>query len=52
MDHLPRAEAAGMAGSSTKPSIFISYAHEGEPETPSGDSVEWLSFVTGYLSPR
>jgi hypothetical protein len=40
-----------MAGSSTKPSIFISYAHEDEPETPSGDSVKWLSFVTGYLEP-
>ena len=33
MNHLPRAEAAGMAGSSTKPSIFFSYAHEDEPET-------------------
>ena len=40
-----------MAGSSTKPSIFISYAHEDEPETPSGNSVKWLSFVTGYLEP-
>jgi TIR domain len=40
-----------MAGSSTKPSIFISYAHEDEPEKPSGDSVKWLSFVTGYLEP-
>ncbi len=40
-----------MAGSSTKPSIFISYAHEDEPETLSGNSVKWLTFVTGYLEP-
>src|SRR5271166_5700946 len=51
MNHLPRAEAAGMTGSSTKPSIFISYAHEDEPETATGDSVKWLSFVTLYLLP-
>jgi len=40
-----------MPGSSTKPSIFISYAHEDEPETVVGDAVKWLSFVTGYLEP-
>jgi NB-ARC domain/TIR domain len=40
-----------MAGSSTKPSIFISYAHEDEPEAVVGDAMKWLSFVTGYLEP-
>jgi tetratricopeptide (TPR) repeat protein len=49
MGHLPRAEAAGMAGSSTKPSIFISYAHEDEPESVAGDAVKWLSFVAGFF---
>jgi hypothetical protein len=34
-----------------KPSIFISYAHEDEPETIVGDGVKWLTFVTGYLEP-
>lgn len=34
-----------------KPSIFISYAHEDEPEAAVGDAVKWLSFVTHYLEP-
>jgi hypothetical protein len=39
------------AGARMKPSIFISYAHEDEPETAVGDEVKWLSFVAGYLDP-
>jgi hypothetical protein len=35
----------------TKPLIVISYAHENEPEKPTGGEVKWLSFVTGYLRP-
>ena len=38
-----------MAGS--RPSIFISYAHEDEPGTAAPDAVQWLSFVYGYLQP-
>ena len=33
-----------------KPAIFISYAHEDEPENSEGE-VKWLSFVTGHLGP-
>ena len=40
-----------MLGFSTKPSIFISYAHEDELETIVGEAVKWLSFVTRYLEP-
>ena len=32
-----------------KPIIFISYAHEDEPEKPAKGEIKWLSFVTGYL---
>jgi pSer/pThr/pTyr-binding forkhead associated (FHA) protein len=34
----------------TKPVIFISYAHEDEPQRPA-DGFQWLSFVTGFLKP-
>jgi hypothetical protein len=34
-----------------KPRIFISYAHADEPESPHGDEIKWLTFVTGYLRP-
>ena len=40
-----------MSSSSTKPIIFISYAHADEPEHPAEGEVKWLSFVTGYLRP-
>jgi TIR domain len=35
----------------TKPVIFISYAHADEPEKPREGEVQWLSFVTGHLRP-
>ena len=35
----------------TKPVIFISYAHLDEPEKPRDGEVQWLSFVTGFLEP-
>jgi hypothetical protein len=35
----------------TKPVIFISYAHLDEPEKPRDGEVQWLSFVTGFLKP-
>ena len=35
----------------TKPVIFISYAHLDEPEKPRDGDVQWLSFVTGFLKP-
>src|SRR5208282_3493603 len=31
--------------------IFISYAHDDEPETPRGEEVRWLSFVMKFLRP-
>jgi hypothetical protein len=34
-----------------KPIIFISYAHEDEPEKPAEGDIKWLSFVTGFLRP-
>jgi len=34
---------------STKPTIFISYAHEDEPESPAEGELRWLSFVERYL---
>ena len=37
--------------SSTKPVIFISYAHADEPDHPREDEVQWLSFVRRYLQP-
>src|SRR5829696_3157558 len=35
----------------SKPTIFISYSHEDEPEKPSEGEVRWLSFVHRYLKP-
>jgi hypothetical protein len=37
--------------SSTKPIIFISYAHADEPEQPRGEEIAWLSFVMRLLRP-
>jgi hypothetical protein len=34
-----------MSDASTKPVIFISYAHADEPEKPADGEVKWLSFV-------
>jgi len=31
--------------------IFISYAHEDEPETPASGKIQWLTFVLGFLWP-
>ena len=36
---------------STKPVIFISYAHADEPEKPADGETQWLSFVLRYLQP-
>jgi hypothetical protein len=36
---------------STKPVIFISYAHADEPEKPADGEVKWLTFVQRYLKP-
>jgi tetratricopeptide (TPR) repeat protein len=36
---------------STKPVIFISYAHADEPEEPAEGEVRWLTFVRRYLQP-
>jgi hypothetical protein len=36
---------------STKPIIFISYAHADEPEKPAEGEVQWLTFVRRYLQP-
>src|SRR5262252_3732063 len=33
----------------TKPVIFISYAHADEPERPRDGEVQWLTFVRTYL---
>jgi hypothetical protein len=40
-----------MSSDSTKPLVFISYAHLDEPEKPRGEAVQWLSFVMGFLKP-
>jgi hypothetical protein len=40
-----------MSDASTKPVIFISYAHADEPEKPVEGEVKWLSFVREYLQP-
>jgi len=40
-----------MPDTSTKPVIFISYAHADEPEHPRDGEVRWLSFVQRFLQP-
>src|SRR5215470_4442183 len=40
-----------MTDVSTKPIIFISYAHADEPEKPAEGEIKWLSFVQRYLQP-
>jgi hypothetical protein len=40
-----------MSTTSTKPVIFISYAHADEPERPRDGEVKWLSFVQRFLQP-
>ena len=40
-----------MSSDSTKPIIFISYAHLDEPEKPRGEEVQWLTFVMKFLRP-
>ena len=40
-----------MPSDSIKPIIFISYAHLDEPEKPSGEEIQWLSFVMKFLRP-
>ena len=40
-----------MSSSSTKPIIFISYAHADEPEKPRGEEIQWLSLVMRFLRP-
>ena len=40
-----------MPNASTKPVIFISYAHADEPDKPAEGEVQWLSFVRRYLQP-
>jgi hypothetical protein len=40
-----------MPTASTRPNIFISYAHSDEPEKPAEGEVQWLSFVRRYLHP-
>jgi hypothetical protein len=40
-----------MSDASTKPLIFISYAHADEPEKPADGQVQWLSFVRTFLQP-
>jgi hypothetical protein len=40
-----------MSDVSTKPVIFISYAHADEPETPADGEVQWLTFVMRFLQP-
>ena len=40
-----------MTSVSTKPTIFISYAHADEPEKPRGEEIQWLSFVMEFLRP-
>lgn len=38
-----------MVSTSTKPSIFISYAHADEPEAPADGEFRWLSYVRSFL---
>ena len=38
-----------MSPASTKPVIFISYAHADEPDKPAEGEVRWLSFVRRYF---
>jgi tetratricopeptide (TPR) repeat protein len=40
-----------MSDASTRPVIFISYAHADEPEKPGDGEVQWLSFVRTFLQP-
>ena len=40
-----------MSSESTKPLIFISYAHLAEPDNPAPGEVRWLSFVMEFLRP-
>ena len=40
-----------MSDASTRPVIFISYAHADEPEKPAEGEVRWLSFVMRFLRP-
>jgi hypothetical protein len=40
-----------MSSDSTKPLVFISYAHLDEPENPAPGEVRWLSFVMDFLRP-
>ena len=40
-----------MSSDSTKPLIFISYAHLDEPDNPAPGEVRWLSFVMDFLRP-
>ena len=40
-----------MSDASTKPIIFISYAHADEPDKPTDGEVQWLSFVQSFLQP-
>ena len=41
----------GVALMSTKPIIFIGYAHADEPAKPVDGEVQWLTFVPRYLQP-
>src|SRR4051812_33804245 len=36
---------------SSKPVIFISYAHADEPDKPAEGEIQWLSLVRRYLQP-
>jgi hypothetical protein len=40
-----------MSMQTTKPVIFVSYAHADEPENPRGEEIQWLSFVMKFLRP-
>jgi len=40
-----------MPSDSTKPLVFISYAHLDEPDPPRADQVQWLTFVMEFLRP-
>jgi hypothetical protein len=40
-----------MSPASTKPVIFISYAHADEPDKPPEGEIQWLSSVLQYLRP-
>jgi hypothetical protein len=40
-----------MPSDSTKPLVFISYAHLDEPDPPRTDQVRWLTFVMEFLWP-